>query len=483
MRTRLREIGLAVGLMAFLSYGAEPARAVTDEEIFREFRFNFINPGGRALGLGGASIASVDDSTASLTNPGAMVTMIKPEFFIEYRAQLYDARPSGAGGNAPSPPSGGTAFAAEFDTQVSDISSVSYAAFVYPTTLGGRPWVFSVGRQELLNYEARIGEQSIRYRLESFPPFEEEGVTETSEGALDIAIVNYNLGVATNVTSNWSVGVTASYSELNLDSFTSSRTDDPSGFVTDYNPREEFPGIGQFGFRSVVDDQSDTATTFSVGLLWQPVTYYRGREAPIKLGLTWNRGAEFEVPQQEFLGSDDDPSQTLPFVLKVPDRYGLGFAYQFFRGKDERNRILWAIDAVHVKYTDLLEGYQEGLNPFNRGREIAGQTFDLDFTVDDGVEARTGVEWTRFFARWRMTLRGGYAYLPDNRIRLEQPSTGDDGLDLALVTLFPEGDAENVYSVGATFAYDGGKASSQIDFGYQFGDDSDQAVVSYILRF
>ena len=33
-------------------------KAITDEAIFRNFRFNFVNPGGRALGLAGAFIAA-----------------------------------------------------------------------------------------------------------------------------------------------------------------------------------------------------------------------------------------------------------------------------------------------------------------------------------------------------------------------------------------------------------------------------------------
>ena len=43
----------------------------------------------------------------------------------------------------------------------------------------------------------------------------------------------------------------------------------------------------------------------------------------------------------------------------------------------------------------------------------------IDFTVDDGTEVRTGLEWFRVsrLGKWRVALRGGYARRPDNRVR------------------------------------------------------------------
>ena len=61
MRTRIATLILAAGLLL----PAAPAGAVTDEEVFRNFRFNFVNPGGRAVAMGGAFVGIADDATAS----------------------------------------------------------------------------------------------------------------------------------------------------------------------------------------------------------------------------------------------------------------------------------------------------------------------------------------------------------------------------------------------------------------------------------
>src|SRR5262245_66683585 len=76
--------GLLFVLAASLAF-APPSWAITDEEIFRQMRFNFINPGARALGLGGSFIAVADDATAAQANPGGLMQLAAPEFFVEER--------------------------------------------------------------------------------------------------------------------------------------------------------------------------------------------------------------------------------------------------------------------------------------------------------------------------------------------------------------------------------------------------------------
>ena len=64
--------------------------AGSDEEIFRDFPFNFTNPGARALGVGGAFISLSDDSTAAQANPAGLVVLRRPEFFAEFNRSSYD---------------------------------------------------------------------------------------------------------------------------------------------------------------------------------------------------------------------------------------------------------------------------------------------------------------------------------------------------------------------------------------------------------
>ena len=71
--------------LCFLAWAGN-ARALTDEEIFREFAFNFVSPGARALGLGGAFVAVADDVTAAQANPAGMASFPAPKFLVEYGA-------------------------------------------------------------------------------------------------------------------------------------------------------------------------------------------------------------------------------------------------------------------------------------------------------------------------------------------------------------------------------------------------------------
>src|SRR5437867_8648623 len=75
---------LGVFLVA-LGLGTGWAFALTDEEVFRDFRFNFINPGARSLGLGGAFISLADDATAAQANPAGMTNLSSSQFFMELR--------------------------------------------------------------------------------------------------------------------------------------------------------------------------------------------------------------------------------------------------------------------------------------------------------------------------------------------------------------------------------------------------------------
>src|SRR5437867_10940446 len=75
---------LGVFLVA-LGLGTGWAFALTDEEVFTDFRFNMINPGARSLALGGAFISLADDATAAQANPAGLSYLLKQEFFIELR--------------------------------------------------------------------------------------------------------------------------------------------------------------------------------------------------------------------------------------------------------------------------------------------------------------------------------------------------------------------------------------------------------------
>src|SRR6185436_2563794 len=59
------------------------ARALTDEEILRDFRFNFNTPGARAMAMGGAYVGVADDATAADANPAGLCNLTTGQVFVE----------------------------------------------------------------------------------------------------------------------------------------------------------------------------------------------------------------------------------------------------------------------------------------------------------------------------------------------------------------------------------------------------------------
>ena len=63
------------------------AYSQTNEEVFREYQFNFNLPGARANGMGGAFIGLADDATSSFTNPAGLAFLTETAVTLDWRNQ------------------------------------------------------------------------------------------------------------------------------------------------------------------------------------------------------------------------------------------------------------------------------------------------------------------------------------------------------------------------------------------------------------
>jgi len=370
-------------------------------------------------------------------------------------------------------------------SETQDTNSVTYLSYVHQWTTRSkksgrfRQWALAFSAQELANSQRQVRNQEVQF---NDPAGQGRYFTTTTGGDVDLKVVQYNVGFAGHLHPNWSLGLTASYATMDLDSQGTSTTRDPFGIFTEANPRERVdPNTIQL--QTEIPGRTDEDVTFSVGLFWQPNTYYGDFKPPLRLGITYNRGPEFQVPidVKDVNGQVLDEERT--FQLKVPDRLGTGFAYELVSGSHEQNLFTWAFDAVWVSYSDLLKGFETGLNTFTRF--LPQEDVNIDFTIDDGVELKAGFEWSGQLSRsWTMAVRAGIARLPANVIYAQNVTASTQALQDGLNSLYSEGDATNVYSTGMSFAFTApGKVNSYLDFGAQFSDESKQGVVSYILRF
>ena len=110
--------------------------AVTDEEVFRNFRFNFVNPGGRALGMGGAFVGIADDATAAAANPAGLTNLLSPELFTEWR--LSDTASSNLTASIADPRGFSDPVLTESTSDPENVLHPSFLSFVYPFEDRGR---------------------------------------------------------------------------------------------------------------------------------------------------------------------------------------------------------------------------------------------------------------------------------------------------------------------------------------------------------
>lgn len=499
-RLKIQSRFLIVGLVLLVSLVESlVCHALTDEEVYREFRFNFINPGGRSLAMGGAFISIADDATAAQANPAGLENLQQPEFFAEIRYAEVDATVVRL--TEPDPVAG---FDIAVETVPDSLTTPSFLSYVWmpkrkedavdaeaePTSsatdndvtaqrhLRVRDRVrIGFSRQEVLNARSSVTSQ------EEFL-FGSQTDRRTSQGNLDIALVNWNFSVAYLPTRIFSFGITLSYAQLELQSRLVNTYQDPTGDIIGDPALADVP----LEMYRTEANGSDTDVTVTAGLLLTPIDQFG-------IGAVYRQGGTFQVDQRvaaQNINRDLVPGRVVSIlffnetetilnaqnnafvvdnVLKVPDIGGVGFMYR------PMDTLVFSLDAVYTAWSDLLVGFNSRLNLLTIGWPTEA---DASFTVEDQTNIHFGAEYELPLGRvtkWK--IRAGFHQEKDNRIRADFPN-GDTGFGLANNGIFPGGEDENHASVG--FGVVSGQ-HFQFDLGIDGSRTSVEAVGSLIYRF
>ena len=156
----LRRLDLGLALTAFFwLVPALPAWAQSNDEVQTGTQFNFIAPGARSLGLGGAFLGLADDATAAYSNPAGLTQLTEPEVSLEGRAWNYKSlfvergraggEPSGIGIDVVEGLREG-----EIDDEAGGLSFLSYVHV-------GRRWALAAYRHELACFAASLLSEGI----------------------------------------------------------------------------------------------------------------------------------------------------------------------------------------------------------------------------------------------------------------------------------------------------------------------------------
>lgn len=456
MTVRAKTLTLAIALVV-----ASPALAVSDEEIFRDFPFNLINPGARALGVGGAFISQSDDSTAAQSNPAGLMNLRRPELFAELRAMQIDDSGVLVSTSIDNPYFQGD-ISAGANSEPSGSFDPTFISYVYPfdrVALG-----FS--RLESLHIQTRTLNSFAIAGLEAIINTEEVGAGAvpdivdyqqvdyelTADADVDARITQYNVALAAELHRRFSIGVTAVVGRADIDGRVDNLFVDQTAGLGDpfSEPTQDY---------STRINDADSDLAFNAGLQWRPTDW-------MSIGAVYRQGLRF-VLEEEILSTGVRATQAQELygesfdnVLHVPDSYGLGLSFR----PAEPWTIL--IDAVRMEFSDLMDGYIGGLN------RISFPSDRAEFTVDDGNEYHLGVERILLAGTTPFALRFGAWSDPDHRIRAAS--------EAGLMEVFPAGERVTHYTAGFGVTI---KQSIQLDFAADVSDVNSTFVASSIYRF
>ncbi len=474
--------------------------ALTDEEVFRDFRFNFLNPGARALGLGGAFIAAADDATAAEANPAGLHYIFKKQFFAEYRAIRNEPfRTSTTTGDVTDVNSNApfVNLGAGSEQEDEEIATFMSVAFPFRIGKGDVRATLALSRSVMLDFTTVLQDPvpQLDFSFSGFPTIanpqtgqlERYSVVNTSNGRLDAELINQNIAFSLNY-KDFSFGVTGTHAELNMRSNLSNRAQDPRGVVNTINPRVDV--VAPFGptnlddiqTRSVIDDD-DTDFTYTVGIHYHPDTFFAGKLSPVRFGAVYRKGAELSVQQrvQDLSAGTEVLLDSFQNTLRVPDRFGLGVFGQLGR----KGRLKVALDLERIEYSDLLKDFKAGKNFFTSGildPSLIDPNREIVFDVDDATVVHMGI--SRILPTggpWSFGVSAGYFNAPDNRIRMTQFNSNDQQINQTFEKVFGGGEDENHLTGG--FQVANGEAGITFYFAGDFADSADQYLFSMIWRF
>ena len=448
---------IPAGIVLLLLVAHSPgALAISDEEIFRDFPFNLVNPGARALGVGGAFISQADDSTAAQANPAGLMNLRRPELFAELRSRQYDGSSVFTAATLDGQFFQGDLTASASSEPDSDFSP-AFLSYVLPFDRVA----IGFSRLESLNIQTRTGNSFTIVGTEAIVDvepstgnpdiigFQPVDFELTAEADVEARIVQYNFALAFDLHRRFSLGLTAVAGTADINGRVDNLFRDRVGgmFV-----------VPTLDYATRIDD-SDTDFAYNVGMLWRPADW-------ANIGAVYRKGLRFALVEQVLSsGVRAQEAQELygpsfDNVVHTPDSYGLGLSFR----PSEPWTVL--VDVVRVEYSDLMEDYASGLN------RITFPDARIDFVVDDGYEYHVGLERILLSGTTPIALRLGAWSDADHRIRADESS--------GLSDVFPEGDQTTHYTAGfgATI-----NQSIQLDFAADVSSVNTSVVFSTIYRF
>lgn len=436
--------GCLTGLLILLP-AVVPAQDSQFPASLSAFRFNFINPGARATGMGGAFIGQGNDATGSETNPAGLLFIARPIAFAEFRHIVYTS----------SRPYSADAAALDIREYGNTVNSPVFLSYVHPF----RNWAFAVYRQELAHFDVEYANDN--FVVPGTHP--QVYVFNRQSVGLDFRLTNYGFTVARKLHETVAAGFSVRLAHMDFSAHETMDLDyynyDP-GFPMFPTMQTKPPyGIGNL----ITLDDEDWAVSFVAGVQYKPNDW-------VSLGAVYRYGETHRLHvaffDNVYLNNHPLIKDYPEFEINVPDRLGMGVSVI--------PNAEWAFnfDVVRVFYDDLTDQFRRVLDP----------SVQPYFGWEDGTEVRLGAEYSLPLGTGgsKLSLRAGYYAMPDPSIHYLGGAGTQSGLGVLYPILFPALGTVHHVTVGAGFVK---SKTFSLDAAYDHGKDRKQAVVSLMVYF
>lgn len=435
------------------------AAAQTNDEIFPQFQWNFSTPGARANAMGRTFIGLADDASAAITNPAGLVSLTRPQVYVEFKNTDVKVNRLAAVDSL------FTLNPTTFSTNVSDLSFFNVSAPIGKRAAVGFTFHQYLNNQETFHLAPRpVPDVNNPSKLVS------NGTALFSvDGSSDFKGASYAGTIAVMITNQLRAGVTVA-----------ANTFDASATATRFRSSfgAAYPGnITAISETGIIANQtqtsgSDTQLSANFGLLFKP-------NDMVSVGFDYTRNPSFNLDESFFSnpGFNNNVNQPLTafsgftnptvFSINVPNRFGFGVSAH------PMDKLLVGADVVRVQYSSLAKNTLIVLS-------FSDPTVSSDkFSIDDATEVHFGGEYNVYsVGSTSAFVRAGVFTNPDHSTKFSAtiPDNTTNSVYNAIYNLLPrETQVVGTFGAGVTVGL-----HFQVDAAYVW---KKEAVVSAAVRF
>ena len=415
------------------------AYAFDNGPVWFGFHYSLNTSGARTIGMGGTAVASVDDASASLANPAALVRVSKTEFRFDSNYRHIEAI------HHPGADNSGTGESIRLGLQVDETNQIDPALMALAVPLDDGRTVIGLFYHELLPYDRFI---TVTDPLSG-------GVAEQHNVMFDLD--EFGFSVARSLyDGRLAIGLSASLVTPNMDiKSVQDRTPQPGSFdgleFTSYGSQTEQEPIWRFGLLY----RPGETLAFGINYTLAPNPDYTmiTANSPATVNSASQNGCFGDVNIGVLPGGIPAGNWICKSSLPLPTSTSIGFAYT----PDE----VWtlAIEATYIDYGQITkELHAPYAYPGGDVTVIQGYS---DFVAKAVVEVHLGLEYLTRFNQYPLALRAGYYLDPAHDIEYR-------GVDSTSQLIYPGGEDVQHLSAGVGILF---RETLQVDLAFDAADD------------